>query len=110
LDQGACPFVPYPRDISSVQYVTYIGIESGKIIGFIGMIRNLVGNWMILDVMQVSASYRRRGIGRELFLKGAVVASLTGASELYISANPSEETISFYKAMGPILRIIQSKK
>jgi GNAT superfamily N-acetyltransferase len=88
------------RDISSDQYITYTAIEDGKIIGFIGMIRNLVGNRMILDVMQVSASYRRRGLGRELFLKGAEVASLSGASELYISANPSEETIAFYKAMG----------
>ena len=55
---------------------------------------------MIVDVMQVAADYRGRGIGRKLFDSGKGEAAKAGAEALYISACSSEETIAFYKAMG----------
>jgi len=88
------------RAIMSGRYITYIAADGGKIAGFIALIKALHGERMILDMLYVSAEYRRQGIGRRLFEKGMAAAREHGAGELYISACSSEETIAFYKAMG----------
>lgn len=51
-------------------YITYLALDDDEVVGFIGLIKDLVGERMILDLMQVSASYRGHGIGRRLFEKG----------------------------------------
>ncbi len=88
------------RNISSQKYITYIALRDKKIVGFIGLLKQLVGERMILDMMHVSAECRGCGLGRELFELGKVEAAKAGAKELYISACSSEETIAFYRAMG----------
>lgn len=88
------------RDISSDDYITYLAIENDEVVGFIGLKKDLVKSYMILDMMQVSAAYRGQGIGRKLFDVGKEEARKAGAEALYISACSSEETITFYKAMG----------
>lgn len=88
------------KDISGDDYITYLTIENEEVVGFIGLKKELVEPYMILDMMQVSATCRRRGIGRKLFDLGKEEARKTGAEALYISACSSEETIAFYKAMG----------
>ena len=55
---------------------------------------------MIVDTLHVSAPFRGRGIGRQLFLSGVETARRNGAKTLYISACSSEETIAFYQAIG----------
>ena len=103
------------KDISSDDYITYLAIENNEVVGFIGLKKYLVESYMILDMMQVSASYRGRGIGRKLFDEGKKEARKAGAEALYISACSSEETIVFYKAMGaeladcPIKEIAESE-
>ena len=88
------------KDISSDDYITYLAIENDEVVGFIGLIKDLVEPYMILDLMQVSAACRGQGIGRKLFDIGKEEARKAGAKALYISACSSEETIAFYKAMG----------
>lgn len=88
------------KDISSDDYITYLAIDNDEVVGFIGLKKDLVEPYMILDLMQVSAAYRGQGIGRKLFDVGKEVARKAGAEALYISACSSEETIAFYKAMG----------
>ena len=88
------------KDISSDDYITYLAIENDEVVGFIGLIKDLVEPYMILDLMKVSATCRRQGIGRKLFDVGKEEARKAGAEALYISACSSEETIAFYKAMG----------
>lgn len=44
--------------ISGSDYVTYVAVEDGKVVGFIGLKKQLVGNRMILDMMHVSAVSR----------------------------------------------------
>ncbi|MBP5362596.1 MAG: GNAT family N-acetyltransferase [Ruminococcus sp.] len=88
------------KQISSDDYITYIALENDKVIGFIGLLRELNGPYMILDMMQVSSEYRGQGVGRLLFEAGKVEARKAGAEALYISACSSEETIAFYRAMG----------
>ena len=88
------------RDISSDDYITYLAVENDEVVGFIGLKKDPVGTYMILDQMQVSAACRGQGIGRKLFDVGKEEARKAGAEALYISACSSEETIAFYKAMG----------
>ena len=97
--------------ISGDDYITYLALDEDRVVGFIGLLKQLEGPYMILDMMQVSAECRGMGIGRRLFFKGKDEAKKAGAQALYISACSSEETIAFYKAMGgrltgsPIKRI-----
>ena len=88
------------KDISSNDYITYLAIDNDEVVGFIGLKKDLIEPYMILDLMQVSATYRGQGIGRKLFDVGKEEARKAGAEALYISACSSEETIAFYKAMG----------
>ncbi len=91
------------KDISSKEYISYIALDDDKVVGFIGLKKQLVGNYMILDMMHTSAEYRGKGLGRRLFELGREAARKAGAKALYISACSSEETIAFYKAMGAVV-------
>ena len=93
------------KQISSDEYITYIAlenykVENYKVVGFIGLLKQMKGLYMILDMMQVSSECRGQGIGRQLFEAGKDEARKNGAQALYISACSSEETIAFYRAMG----------
>lgn len=88
------------KQISSDDYIAYIALENDKVVGFIGLLRELKGPYMILDMMQVSSECRGKGVGRQLFEVGKEEARKAGAEALYISACSSEETIAFYRAMG----------
>lgn len=98
-------------DLVDSKYISYLALEEGKIIGFMSLVKELISERMILDLIQVDKSFRGQGIGRILWEKAVEEACLNGARELYISACPSEETINFYRAMGadvtdnPILSI-----
>ncbi len=88
------------EDIKSNEYISYLALDDGQVIGFIGLIKRLNNEYMILDLMHVSQMYRGKGIGRKLFSLAKQEAKKAGAKALYISACSSEETIAFYKAMG----------
>lgn len=88
------------QNIGSKDYISYIALENGSAVGFIGLKKQLIGKYMILDMMHVSAEHRGQGLGRKLFELGKTEAAKAGAKALYISACSSEETIAFYKAMG----------
>lgn len=88
------------RDILSDEYISYIALDDERVAGFIGLKKQLVDGYMILDMMHVSAECRGKGIGRRLFEMGKHEAKKSGAKALYISACSSEETIAFYTAMG----------
>lgn len=88
------------KDLVGDEYISYAAFDGEKVIGFIGLYKQLKDGYMILDLMQVSAEYRGKGIGRQLFERGRSEAEKAGARALYISACSSEETVAFYKAMG----------
>lgn len=88
------------RNIGSNEYISFIALDEEKVVGFIGLKKQLVDGYMILDMMHVSAECRGNGIGRKLFDLGKQEAKKSGAKALYISACSSEETIAFYTAMG----------
>lgn len=88
------------KNISSGEYISYIALDADIVVGFIALKRRLNNDYMILDMMHVSATYRGMGIGKKLFNIGKEEAKNAEAKALYISACSSEETIAFYKAMG----------
>ncbi len=88
------------RSICSNADITYVAIDEKNIVGFIALKKKLIDDYMILDMMHVSAPVRGQGIGRKLFEFGKEAAGRYGGKALYISACPSEETIAFYRAMG----------
>lgn len=58
-----------------------------------------------LKYLYVSASYRQKGIGRTLFREAQSVAQTWGATQLYISATPTENTVNFYLNCGAELAV-----
>ena len=103
------------KDLTDNAYISYLALEEDRIVGFMSLVKELVYERMILDLIQVDQDFRGRGIGRMLWEKAVEEARLNGARELYISACPSEETIHFYKAMGaevtdnPIMAIAEDE-
>ena len=88
------------HDLVDSNYISYLALEGDQIVGFMSLVKELVSERMILDLIQVDMNFRGLGIGQSLWEKAVEEACLNGARELYISACPSEETINFYRAMG----------
>lgn len=53
-----------------------------------------------LDLMYVSRTYRRQGIGTQLMEKISQEARKWGAGSLYISSTETESAVNFYKSAG----------
>ena len=60
-------------------------------------------NQLQLKFLHISQALRGQGLGRTLFDMAALQATSLGASKLYISATPSENTILFYLSLGCVL-------
>ena len=58
------------------------------------------GDQLQLKFLHISRPYRHRGWGQQLFGLAQAEAAQRGAKSLYISATPSEHTISFYLRLG----------
>ena len=89
-------------NLKSDACIAYAVWENEKVIGFVSVMKALIGCQMVLDIIQVDRAFRGQGIGRQLFDLAALEAKNAGAKELYISACCSEETVNFYKAMGAV--------
>ena len=87
-------------NLKSAECIAYAVWENEKVIGFVSVMKALIGSRMVLDIIQVDRAFRGQGIGRQLFTLAVAEAKNAGAKELYISACCSEETVNFYKAMG----------
>jgi N-acetylglutamate synthase-like GNAT family acetyltransferase len=88
LDEGGCIFGAY---------------ASKKLIGFSVLLNKRFGahnQYVDLNSMHVSLDYRNNGIGKKLFQLCVEKAKEIGVEKIYISANASEETQSFYLGIG----------
>jgi predicted N-acetyltransferase YhbS len=61
------------------------------------------GDQLQLKFLHVGRSYRRQGLGTQLFDLAKGEARRRGARRLYISATPSENTVDFYLRRGCML-------
>ena len=58
------------------------------------------GRTLQLSFLHVSAETRGKGVGKELFERARAEAKARGATEMYVSATPTESTVRFYLARG----------
>jgi len=80
--------------------------EDGNIVGTAVLESKFIGSnsdTLQLKFLHVSRGERKQGLGAKLFHLAADHADSIGAKKLYISATPSENTISFYRRMGCVL-------
>lgn len=77
--------------------------QDSKLIGFSALNAEPFGTecqYALLDQLFISLEHRRQGIGKQLLLRTAAAAKISGIDKLYICAGSSEETIAFYRAVG----------
>jgi GNAT superfamily N-acetyltransferase len=56
-----------------------------------------------LKYLYVSRDYRRQGVGKRLLQEACAIARQRGATSLYISATPTENTVNFYQRCGAVV-------
>jgi len=81
----------------------YGAFENSTMIGVVVLGQKFIGrnkDQLQLKFLHVSASYRKKGLGRVLFEKAVAKAREMGAKRLYVSATPAENTIHFYTYLG----------
>jgi predicted N-acetyltransferase YhbS len=80
--------------------------ENDKLIGVAILESKFIGSeqdTLQLKFLHVSRDYRKRGIASALFKLAVEKAKALGARKLYISATPSEHTVSYYIRLGCVL-------
>lgn len=81
----------------------YGAFEGSEMIGVAVLESKFIGkakDQLQLKFLHVSNRHRKQGWGTRLFEKAVERARELGASRLYISATPSENTINFYLHLG----------
>lgn len=79
------------------------GYDGDQLVGIVSVENNLRGsqkNYVKMDILHISAAYRKHGIASELMRRASDIARSFGATKLYISATPSKNTIDFYMRKG----------
>jgi predicted N-acetyltransferase YhbS len=77
--------------------------DDARLIGVVVLDNEFLGkhkDQLQMKFLHVSRSYRNSGVGRRLFELAKGVARERGATRLYISATPSENTVRFYRGLG----------
>lgn len=79
----------------------FLGLfDQGRLIGAVVLDPRRLGperDWLQLKFLHLSHAYRRRGLGAHLFHLAATQARHLGASALYVSATPSQNTVDFIR-------------
>ncbi|MBQ2952119.1 MAG: GNAT family N-acetyltransferase [Clostridia bacterium] len=80
----------------------FIARAGGAVVGFAALSGRLGsrGQYIELQILQVSEPCRGQGVGRALFAAVCVAAREAGAEKLYISAHSSKESQAAYRALG----------
>jgi GNAT superfamily N-acetyltransferase len=84
----------------------YGAFENSTMIGVVVLESKFIGrnkDQLQLKFLHVSASYRKKGLGRILFEKAVAKAREMGAQRLYVSATLSENTVRFYTHLGCVV-------
>lgn len=87
--------------------------DENKLIGFASFRALIFGSadqYINLDMLHISNGFRGKGLGKRLFLEICEKARQYGVTKMYISANPAEDSMAFYRKIGCIdaLEINQS--
>ena len=74
-----------------------------RMVGFFALNLSPFGDkyrYDLLDQLFISLEFRRKGIGKKLFLLAASEARKNSVQKIYICAGSSEETLAFYRSLG----------
>jgi GNAT superfamily N-acetyltransferase len=86
---------------------TFLGIFDGETLAGVGIVEaapvESAPDQLQLVYLYVGRPYRGRGLGTRLFDAAASAAREAGASALYVSAAPTENTVDFYLRRGCVL-------
>jgi len=86
---------------------TFYGtFEGDTLVGAVILETKFIGHkkdQLQLKFLHVSSGFRKQGLGVFLFEKAIEKAKSLGASKLYISATPSQNTVNFYLKRGCVL-------
>jgi GNAT superfamily N-acetyltransferase len=77
--------------------------DGDRLVGIVALESRSIGaerDQLQLLILHVSNGYRDQGVGARLFEAARAVARQWGARHLYVSATPSEHTITFYLGRG----------
>ena len=77
--------------------------NQNRLIGFASVHADFFGSkqqYVELSYMHISNGFRGKGMGKTLFSKICGWAHRKKAKKLYISANPAEDSIAFYRKIG----------
>jgi GNAT superfamily N-acetyltransferase len=70
-----------------------------------GILRGPNNDQIQLKWLYVSRDYRGQGVGKQLFEEARAIARERGASFLYVSSTPTENTVNFYRQRGCYLAL-----
>jgi GNAT superfamily N-acetyltransferase len=86
---------------------TFLGVFDAEALIGVGVLESArvgrAGDQIQLAYLYVSRAHRGRGVGMQLFEAAVSFAREAGASALYISATPTENTVEFYLNRGCVL-------
>lgn len=83
--------------------IIYGAFFGERLVGFMSMdSRPVCGRLdrLLLDLLHVDSCFRRRGIGCKLLEHARSIAREMGATSMYVSATPSQNTVDFYLHRG----------
>ena len=84
-------------------YFAYGAFYEGRVVGYILVSKKPFGSsnqYIELALFHISAPYRGKGIGKQLFKLACLEAKSIGAKKLYISAGPAVPTQAAYQKFG----------
>ena len=77
------------------------GALDGDVLAGLAILRHKLSDTMAqLALLHISRGCRRQGIATRLFQEACRLASEDGATELYVSATPSQSAVGFYLSQG----------
>ena len=85
-------------DLVDSNYISYLTLEEDRIVGFMSLVKNLVAERMILDLIQVDKDFRGQGIGRMLWKK-AMGADVTDNPIMTIADDEPNDLQMVYPIM-----------
>ena len=86
------------QDLVDSNYISYLTLEEDRIVGFMSLVKNLVAERMILDLIQVDKDFRGQGIGRMLWKK-AMGADVTDNPIMTIADDEPNDLQMVYPIM-----------
>ena len=96
-------YISMLKDIYERHEKIYGVFKNDKIVGIAALESKLIGeklDQVKLDILYISNSYWKHGVGKSLVKLVSKDAVNMGAKGLYISATPFKNTVDFYFALG----------